>query len=493
MSTVVWVNPYLSSVARYGLLATAGVFFPPLGIGYLAAISRDRNFKTHILDCEALNLNPEKAAKEILKYSPKYVGITSTTMAIYNAASLAKMVKDNNKDITILIGGPHLSAVPYETMNLFPQFDIGVIGEGELTVQELLDCLDSKTNLTTIQGIIWRKNGDIVINSPRPFIEDLDIIPFPSWDLFPDLIRYYWPSVFGFINLPVAHIVTSRGCIGKCSFCDRAVYGNKVRFHSAEYIVCQIEYLKSTYGIKEIVIYDDEFVFNRQRVIEFCQLLKKKGLNITWSANARADLIDPELLQIMKDAGCWSLNYGIESGSQEILDFMQKGESLGQISRAIKWTRMAKIKSKGYFMIGTLTETKESILDTEHFILNSELDIVTINHFTPFPNTLDYNRADRYGKFQKDWRLLNQHNLVFMPHDLTAEEIEKAIKRIVRRFYFRPRSFLTFIRLIIHPKILLAGFLSILRFIFKYEACCREWQKENIRKGIFYRKGKSEY
>jgi len=464
---IIWVNPYTTAVARYGPLAKSGVFFPPLGIGYLAAISRESNFKTYILDCEGLNLNIEKAAKEIIEYSPKYLGLTSTTMTIHDAASLAKLVKDNCKDIIILIGGPHLSAVPQETMNLFPQFDIGVIGEGELTVKELLSYLESGDELSSVQGIIWRKNGNLIINSPRPFIEDLDKVPFPAWDLFPDLTRYYRPSVFGFKNLPAAPIITSRGCLGKCSFCDKSVYDSRVRFHGPGYIISQIEYLKSTYGIKEIVIYDDEFVGNRKRIIDFCEILRKRRMNITWSANARADLVDLELLKIMKEAGCWCLSYGIESGSQEILDFMQKDESLEQISRAIKWSKKAKIKCKGYFMIGSLTETKQSIIETERFILNSDLDIVTINHFTPFPNTVDYNRANKYGKFKKDWRLLNQHNLVFVPRGLTAREIEDAIRKTIKRFYFRPRSLFTFAKLIIYPKILFIGFFSILKVIFK--------------------------
>ncbi|MFQ5584651.1 MAG: B12-binding domain-containing radical SAM protein, partial [Calditrichia bacterium] len=427
MKTIVLVNPPLTGEEKYGALSGGGAYLPPLGVAILAAVIRDRGYRPVILDFEGketVGLN--NAVAEILKHKPDALGITAATVAIFKAAELAEKFKKKSS-VPVIIGGPHISAVPRETMDLFPDFDFGVIGEGEETLPELLDTLTNcpgSLPLDEIRGVIFRRNSDdqkLVVNEKRLHIIDLDKIPFPAWDLLPDLKNYYRPQVFGFKQWPVASIITSRGCFGKCTFCDRTVSGSRLRFHSADYVMGMIKELYHHYGIRDLIIYDDCFLVNKKRINEFYLKMKQENLKLTWHSNGRIDTVTPEILRKMKEIGCWQIAYGIESGSQQILDSINKNISLEKVKEVFKWTKQANIKIKCYFIIGLLKDTRETIEETKNFILNNDFDILSLNHFTPFPNTWDYEHADNYGDFHKDWRLLNQHNPVFIPQGVTKD------------------------------------------------------------------------
>jgi len=200
------------------------------------------------------------------------------------------------------------------------------------------------------------------------------------------------------------------------------------------------KHLEQRYGIRDIMIYDDTFVTNRSRVVEQCERLLRDGVQLTWHANARVDLVDSEMLSLMRRAGCWKLCYGIESGSQKVLDALRKGITLDQIRETLRLTRQAGILTHGYVMIGMLPDTRDTIRETIEFVLEADLDLVTVNHFTPFPNTPDYKNATHFGTFDDDWRLLNQHQAAFVPCGLSSDDIDNAIRELTRRFYLRPRT-----------------------------------------------------
>jgi len=453
MSKIIFVWPPMFSEERYGVIGSAGSYMPPLGIGILASVARNHGYDTRILDCEARQLDHEQSAKEILNFNPDYVGISSTTLGIFSAAKLARKLRGEQKDSKIIIGGPHITAIPQETMNLFPDFDIAVIGEGERTIIELLYALENGSNLEKVDGIVFRENGSLYQTNRRALMQSLDDeVPFPAWDLFPNLTTAYRPPVFSFNRLPAMSIITSRGCPMECTFCDRSVFGKVCRAHSPEYVFNMIKFLKDSYGIKDIMIYDDTFVAFRKLLIGLCERLMESKMDIRWSCNGRVDMVNPRILELMRQAGCWQIAYGIESGYQGMLDLMGKRTDLNTIERAIKWTKEAKIKSKGYFMLGFPSENKETIEKTIEFMLKLDLDDVHISLFTPFPNTEAYYLARDSGMLDDDWSKMSQWNPVFVPGELENGDLERYLKLAVRKFYLRKRIALSYASMIRRPE-----------------------------------------
>ncbi|MCB4790505.1 MAG: B12-binding domain-containing radical SAM protein [Elusimicrobia bacterium] len=472
MKRIVLINPPLNLKDRYGKLANAGAHMPPQGLGSLASFIRNNGYAVKILDCEALDLTVPETVEQVIGYRPDFVGITAVTIAVDSAAKLAESLKTKDEKLTIIIGGVHISALPEETMSLFPYFDIGVLGEGELTLLELLRALENRhEDLGNIDGLIFRKNKSTVKTNARKFIDNIDSLPFPAWDLYPEIKKYYHPSPFLFKNLPVISLVTSRGCPYRCSFCSRSVWRDKTyREHSAGYVFEMIKILYCTHGIREIAIYDDTFSVNKKRLIDLCHRLIKEKLDLTWSCNMRVnDITEPDLLKLMKKAGCWQIGLGIESGSQEILDFLCKDISAAMVSEALHKVKGAGLMSRGSIMIGVLSETLKSLEETQRFVVNSDLDFLTVNTFNPLPGSLDYQRAHQYGKFDKNWKLLNQYNYVFVPNGLTKEVLQEYVKSITAKFYFRfrPLIYLHYFAMCFSLKklkIIIKGLTSLFKF-----------------------------
>lgn len=445
MTDIVLINPPLSLEERYGHLSPGGSLMPPLGLCNLAAVTREKGYKTEIVDSVALCLDFEETVGKILALSPKYVGITAATVSIHSAAKFANLLKKTNNKATIIIGGPHLTAVPYETMERFPEFDIGVIGEGEDTISELLEGLESGRELRGIRGLIIRNESKLFMTEGRPFIEDLDTLPMPAWDLLPSLPEYYRPSLLRLSRLPATGLVTSRGCTGKCIFCDRSVFGNRCRAHSADYVIEMIKLLHFKYKMKEIFIFDDNFIIFRSRLFKICETLMKENLDLTWSCFARIDFITPEVLEAMKEAGCRTISYGVETGSQDILNFLEKGIDLEKAVQVLRWTKEKGIMTRALFMIGLPGETEETMRMTINFAKRREIDDIAITIFTPLPGAKLTDDIEKYGEFENDWRKMSQHYPVFVPSGLQREDIEKYCNLAYKEFYLRPRIICKFL------------------------------------------------
>ncbi|GAF69972.1 unnamed protein product, partial [marine sediment metagenome] len=350
-------------------------------------------------------------------------------MLISTAARIAKGIKAKNKDIVTIVGGPHITVLPEQVMSSYPDIDIGVIGEGEITIAELLESIKRNTSLDAVKGIVFRSNGNLKITEPRPFIKDLDALPLPAWDMLPDLLKHYQQSASRIDRLPCMSVATSRGCPFKCIFCARNVFGNVTRAHSADYLIRMAGHLKKEYNIKSITFEDENFVCFRKRLTEFCQRLIKEDLDITWDCCSHVSGVNPEILDLMKKAGCWQINYGIESGSQRILDFIKKGTNLRTIERALKMTRQAGMITKGYFIMGHPTETLESIQETIDFIKKIDLDIFQMSFMVPFPGTELYDIGSQYGECRIDWDKMNIWTPLYIPNGLTEEDLKRESKR----------------------------------------------------------------
>jgi radical SAM superfamily enzyme YgiQ (UPF0313 family) len=441
MSKVIFTRTLLTPQEMYGSLAVAGSREPSLGLCYLAGAAREAGFPVEIVDSIPLGLGCKELARAILRKSPRYLGISSVTISIYNAAELARLVKQENKDITIIIGGVHVTALPDETMKTFPNFDIGVIGEGELTAVELLKTLENnRESLGQVPGIIFRKNGNLVRTRPRQLVSNLDDLPYPAWDLLPDLNRYYQPPAWSLNKGPCGLLVLTRGCASKCIYCDRGAFGNFVRAHSVGYILDMIKDLRKRYDIQQIRILDDNFVLLKKHLQEYCHRLIKENLRIKWSCFARADSVEPGLLRLMRRSGCWQISYGIETGAQHIHDLERKRITLGQIEQGIEWTRQAGISTVGFTMIGHPGETVETIKQTIKFCCQLPLDDFKMVYLTPYPSTELYRQADKYGTLNRDWRSMNAYlKPCFVPYGLSESDLLFYRKLAYIRFYLRPK------------------------------------------------------
>lgn len=471
MKKIIFLNPSLSMKDLYEDLGESGSELPPLGIAILAAITRNMGYETKIIDSIALKLNTKQTVKKILEEKPDYLGITSTTMAIYNAAEIAEEIKKEDKNIKIILGGPHITATPQETMERFPSFDIGVYGEGEETIKELLECLDQEKNLDGIKGLVLRKEGKAVMTTRREYIKNLDELPMPAWDLLPDLVKYYQPAADSLHRAPATLLITSRGCPGQCIFCEKSVFGSTCRSYSAGYVIKMIKHLIKNYGIKDLFIEDDNFLVFRNRLKEICKTIEEEKIDITWSCLGRADMIDEETLQIAKKGGCWQINYGCESGSQKILDILNKGIKVEKIEQAIKMTNKSGIKVKGLFMLGNFGETEETMKETINFIRKTHLTDFHMTYFTPLPGTKAWELAPEYGTFDPDWKKTNMfHADNFIPRGITKKQLEEYYKKAWRTFYIRPRIMWYYTKKLKDPalrkKIIKSG-IAFTKFAFK--------------------------
>lgn len=470
MRSIVLINPPLTTEERYGVKSQSGGQTPPLGLANLAAMTRQQGFDTTIIDAAALQLDYAAVVEQVNGLKCDTVGITAVTISIDNAARLADLLKASSPHRMVIIGGPHLTAVPEETMRRYPVFDVGVIGEGDYTLVDLLDALDLKKDLHGVQGLILNTPTGPVRTEPRPRVKNLDDLPMPAWDLLPRLDQYYCPPVHTLKRIPAALLIASRGCPGHCTFCDRSVFGNKMRAYSAEYTFSLIKELYTKYGIREIQLRDDNFTAFRSRLLEWCAILKREKLDLVWTCAGRVDMVTPEVLKAMKDAGCWQIWYGIESGSQEILERIKKETTIEQIERAVNLTHQAGISPCGFFMIGNPGETKETLQQTIDLALRLPLDEAHFSFVTPFPGSELYLHAREYGSFNDEWKLMNGWRPLFVPHGLTDADLEHFSNKAFRRFFFRPRiiwNYVCKIRSWRHLKIYLSGFTALIEFLLK--------------------------
>jgi radical SAM superfamily enzyme YgiQ (UPF0313 family) len=381
-------------------------------------------------------------------------------------AELSRKLKKELKDSIIILGGGHITSLPYETMQKYPEFDIGIIGEGEETLKEILLTLEDKKELENVKGIIFRKSKEIIKTEKREYIKDLDKLNFPAWDLLPNITKYYIPPADGMNRFPSTSLITSRGCPGKCIFCNLTMFGNTIRYHSVNYTINMIKHLIKNYKIKEIFFQDDTFVVNKKILRQLCERMINENLKITWSCYGRVDMVDFDTLKIMKKAGCWQISYGIETGSQEILNFTKKNITIEQIKDAIKWTRDAKINAKGTFMLGNFLESKETINKTINLIKKLNLTDFHMTYFTPFPGSLSYEIAKQYGEFDPDWSKLDMFTISFIPKNLTKKELQYYYKKIYKIFYLRPKIIFYYIKKIFsHPKIAIKLITSAFDFL----------------------------
>lgn len=416
------------------------IITPPLGLGYLASSLRDAGHEVILLDCLAKEVGPEKIKREVEKVNPDVIGITA--MTTYYSVALKYVEKVKELGMLTILGGPHITARPEESLKE-SKVDFVVHGEGEKTIVELVNAIESKGDFSSIYGIGYKNHGEIVINPERALIENLDTIPMPAWDLI--LPKKYPPAPHGAVakRFPVAPIITTRGCPFNCAFCaSKCTWKQKLRFRSAKSVVDEIELLVNEYGVRELHFEDDNFTANKNHALSICNEIIERGLDIVWACpnGIRIDRIDRELLTKMKESGCYLLAFGIESGSQKILDEVNKKLDIDIVPKAIKMVKDAGIETWGFFIIGLPGETKETARKTIEFAKKMPLDRAQFCMFTPLPGSDAYEKWVKKEKIEDfEWEKFNFFTVVYESDSLQKRDLEELQKKAFREFYFRPK------------------------------------------------------
>ena len=413
----------------------------PMGLALIAAVLEKEGHQVTVVDANVLRLQPEEVVYRVT--DADVVGLTAMTPTVNTAASIAHYIKQTNPNSTVILGGAHAILLPEETLATIPEVDVIVRGEGEETIIDLLRALEHKQPLSKIQGISYRQDGKVISTDARSAIVDLDSLPFLAYHLLP--MRGYRPHPPHGRALPFAAIITSRGCPYRCSYCSKPVFGDNYRGQSSKRVVDEIAYHKRKFGIKEFAFYDDVFTLDKQRAYAIADEIIERGLKIDWTCETRVNLVDKELLRYLKQAGCYSIAYGIESGSQEIVNTLNKDITLEQAEEAVSLSREVGLQTIGYFMIGSPGESPETIRQTIQFAKNLKLDFAQFSITIPLPGAklyklyIDGRKGESipwesfvYADFNKSI------TPIFESNQLNKDDIQKWIKRAYKEFYLRP-------------------------------------------------------
>lgn len=391
---------------------------PPLGVSYVAAAFEAAGADVKIIDYIVSRYSREKLARELDSFKPDIVGGTSVTMNFPHAVEIVEAAKEIRPSTVTMMGGPHVSFDAENTLKRHPGIDLLVLGEGDVTIRELAPRIRDPGAWSEVKGIAFRQEGRVVRTEPRELIQDLDGLPLPARHLL-ECSRYL---ALGF---PVS-IITGRGCPYPCIFCQgRRMVGSKVRYRDPVKIVDEIEEILS-YGFNRINVADDLFLSKKERAQEVCREILRRGIEVPWSAFARVNTVDLETLRIMREAGCDSVSFGVESGNPEMLERIKKKITLDQAKSAVQMCKDVGILPHASFMIGLPGETRETMRDSEEFARS--LNIIYGYHFlAPFPGTTVREKIDEYDLeiLTDDWSLYDANRAVVRTSSLSAEDIEE--------------------------------------------------------------------
>lgn len=485
---ILFVNPpapdggiWIRSQHRVGRRSREGMIWSQVSLAQMAALFPD--YRVDVIDAIPHRMTWAEFERLLDVKRPRYYVTQVTAPTLQNDMYGAFLAR--SRGARTIAFGTHVTPIPGETMRAFPVLDFVLRGEPELTLRELVDALETTAGapweregitpefrqrlhklfsdadpgwsptwsyapaerLPPIKGLVWRQGDELVMNEDRPFIRHLDDLPLPRHDLLP-LQKYKAPLVGG----PYSFLVSSRGCPAGCRFCIKHVsYGRTVRFRSPENILQEIELLLQL-GVHDVHMYADLFTISREQVMGLCQLIQERQLKVRWTCNSRVDFVDEEMLRAMRQAGCWMISWGIESGNEEILKRIRKGITLEQVEHALRWSHQAGIRNWGYFIIGLPGETEETIQQTIRFAKRLPLDLALFHIAAPHPGTPFFFEVVEQGWFRPGtrWEQVDMDRSTVLDYpQLRAEELEAWARRAFRSWAMRPGPAFTYLKMLL--------------------------------------------
>jgi anaerobic magnesium-protoporphyrin IX monomethyl ester cyclase len=413
--------------------------FPSLALAGLAAWVRQHGYPVQLIDLHVSNMYPKDASGLVAEYDPHIVALTSKTLGWPAVIEIAQMVRETCPNAIIVVGGPHMSIYPKESLT-WPCFDIAVVGDGEETFLEICDRIDqgcSLSDMTDIAGTALHTPDGIVQNPARAVPRDIDKYPMAAWDLVP-VSDYHCMTLLK----PFATMVTTRGCPWHCGYCSQ-VYSERLRFRSVELVVDEMEHLEKVYGVREIVFFDETFTIGKRRMKHFAEEVMRRGLSVKFNIRARVDTVDREVVRLLKKAGLRSIHMGVEAGTDRVLKIMNKQITREQTERAFRVCREEGVDTRGYFMVGYYDSTPDDIEDMIKFASGLGLDWASFSVATALPATDLYRIAQERGYVDGDfWRQYTIDGGGVIPQleteTFTAEQLRAFRTKAYMKFYLRP-------------------------------------------------------
>ena len=440
MAKVILLAP--TYIDLYGQLDKAAGKYFPLGLGYIAAYLRKFGAHTvQMYEPEAQSLTSADLEKIIRVNAPDVVGLTCSTPNFFRAIKLAEMIRKNSP-AKIVLGGVHASALPEFIIDHYGDvIDCVVIGEGEITMLELVNAYENQSTMESIRGIVYKDGDKTIRNESRPFILQLDALPFPARDLIPQ--ELFKPNLHNARHKHCSTILTSRGCPFNCSFCaSRIVSGKKYRMHSAEYVLEEMHMLKTDYQARQLLITDDTFTINHQRLEEICRGMIDKQLGLEWFCFSQVNVVNREILSLMKKAGCYNIGFGIESAHEEILRKMGKPIKPAKAVEAVKIANELGIKTQAFYIFGTPGETKQQMQDTIQFAGKVNATLAFFNMLVPYPGTMDFQHFFSHIPLEKiawDKFVAVGEQCILTNADMSPTEVEELIAQANLKYYLNPK------------------------------------------------------
>lgn len=442
MKRVVLINPYIYH-SNVGTITPWDS--PPLGLAYLAAMLERAKINVMIIDANIEQLSPKKLLKKLKLINPHVVGITANGYSAKNALFIAKKIKNEIVNASIIMGGPY-PTVEYSSILQERFCDICVLGEGELTIVELINCIFNHEDLTNIKGIAFlNKENHVIVTEPQPLIQNLDNLPFPAWHLFPPLKKY--KNLRGITRRPYIPILTSRGCPYNCIWCTKNIHGYHFRARSPESVVEEIIYDVMNYHVKEIVIMDDTFSLDEIRLKKICRLLKMHKLDIIFNLynGIRADTINDSTINYLRAIGINRITVGVESGNQDIVYRIGKSLDLQKVIKAVQICKKYHIIIDGFFILGLPFDTLTTMEQTIQFAIDTDFDHAYFFVAVPFPGTELFDIVKKTAILEKDISKGADHHIVegipfFSTSHFTTDIVRKKYLDAYRRFYLRPKK-----------------------------------------------------
>lgn len=432
--------PWPAAKGRARLIST----LPPLGVLSIASNVESKGHSVAVCDAHAEQMDDIEVRALIRHHQPRVVGLSVLTSQVLAAHKIARIAKEEVPDCLVVAGGVHAEAMP-ERMLQNSAIDLVIRGDGEEATVEIVEGWSAEN----IAGASYRLNGRVVHNNARPVQMNLDAYPMPAYHMV-DFDKYY-PGATTYRQLPAINLLMTRGCPGKCTFCNSAK--TTLRSRSPASMVAQIKHLYHEYGIRQFQFYDDTFTVLRKTVLEFCALLEAEQLDVSWIGFIRGDCFSDKIAAAMKAAGCHQVLVGVETGSPAIAKRIGKSIDYDRYKKAVAIAHRHGMEVRASFIIGSLDETWATMTDSLNMALDVDFDFVQLFISTPYPGTAMYKEAAERGWLTAaSWDDYGQARVLVDQPQISAEEIYRFERHFNRRFYMRKRFAKRMIKRSLNPR-----------------------------------------